>query len=60
MIDITKKLSRAKILIHNMLGSGQSDINHAVRYAMRQTELPADLGPQLEQYANVLIHGEEV
>ena len=35
----------------NLMGSHQSTPEHAVRYAVRHTDLPSDIVPQLIEFA---------
>jgi len=53
-MEITNRLETARLLIKNLIGSGQAEPAMAARYAVRHTDLPADLIPQLEQFANGL------
>ena len=52
--EITQRLEAAKVLIHFAVKSHQSDLDHAVRYAIRMTNLPSDLQPQLLEWAKNL------
>lgn len=49
--DITDQLIHARYIIMNLMGSHQSTPEHAVRYAVRHTDLPADIVPQLIEFA---------
>ena len=52
MQDITERINLARILIQNTLASHQGTPETAVRYAVRQLDLPADVSVSLIQYAN--------
>ena len=54
MQDITERLNLARILIRNTLASHQGTHETAVRYAVRQLDLPPDVSVSLIQYAKQL------
>jgi hypothetical protein len=53
--DITESLQTAKVIIHNLLVTHQSTPELAVRYAIRQTELPFDVTEGLNKYASDIV-----
>ena len=52
--DITEQLKGAKILIKNLIASHQSTAPMAARHAVRVFNLPPDLLPSLNEFANQL------
>ena len=51
MQDITERLTLARMLIRNAIGSHQGTPETAARYAIRQLDLPSDVKNSLIQYA---------
>ena len=51
MQDITERLTLARMLIRNAIGSHQETPETAARYAIRQLDLPSDVTQSLIEYA---------